>query len=126
MKNFDEVKTANKVKTEARKEFTNFLLDAARDHYGESNVSIVGNNILAIAIGNRTLSDGTIGEVCVEVAPVAKDFDTRVTESGKTFKPYERLIEADVYEMELKDKEAKKEKNNKKKKQQIENETTTN
>lgn len=127
MKDFNEIVTS-KVKNTARKEFVEFLLEATKNYYGEESVSIVGNNTLAVAIGSRTLSDGTIGEVCVEVAPVAKDFDIRVTESGKTFQPYERLIEADSYVMEMKKKAADKEKNNKKKKpqqKQTENGTET-
>ena len=57
--------------------------------------------------------------VCVEIDFTAKDFDVRTTSSGKTFEPYERLIEAENYEEEVKEKkekEAKKKADSEKKK----------
>lgn len=106
MFNFDECKSTV-VKTKVREIAFQDLLDSFIDRYGVENVSIVGNNEIAVCIGTRTLTDGTIGEVVFTVKPVAKDFDSRVTESGKPRSAYERLSESDAYELEKTEKEKK-------------------
>ncbi len=109
MKNFDEFKTATAVKNEVRKIGFNLLYKAACMEYGEENVSITGSNEVAVCIGYRTLSDGTEGEVCFTSAPVAKNFDRRVTPKGKIFEPFERLTEADIFAEDQATKQAEKE-----------------
>lgn len=108
MKNYNDVKTASGVKSAARDDAFMVLKNAFSDYFGEDNVSIVDNCEIAVAIGTRILSDGTEGEVCVTIKPVAKDFDSRVTDSGKEFMPYERLVEADNYQEYLSEKAAQK------------------
>ncbi len=108
-RNFDELKTATAVKNEVRKIGFELLYKAACMEYGEENVSITGSNEIAVCVGFRTLADGTSGEVCFTSAPVAKDFDTRVTPKGKIYEPFERLTEADIYAEEQASKQAEKE-----------------
>ena len=105
MFNFNECKNAASVKARVREIAFSNLYEFACEKYGTDNVSIVNNNELAICVGVRTLTDGTEGEVCYTVKPVAKDFDIRITESGKHFLPYERLSEADAYKISKTEKE---------------------
>ena len=105
VRNFDEIKKAADVKKVVRETAFSDLMTAFSDLYGADNVSVVGNAELAICIGTKTLTDGTVGEVCFTIKPVAKDFDFRTTDSGRVFKPYERLSEADAYEFEKTEKE---------------------
>ena len=105
MFDFNECKTPANVKTKVRETAFNDLVDAFSGKYGVDNVSIVGASEIAVCIGTRTLTDGTEGEVCFTVKPVAKDFDVRTADSGKVFLPYERLAEADSYEIEKTKKE---------------------
>lgn len=107
MYNFDECKTASAVKNKAREIAFNDLIEMMSEKYGTESVSITNNNTIAVALGLRTLADKTKGEVCVEIKPVAKDFDTRIAESGKEFKCYERIKEADAYEVAKTNKEKK-------------------
>lgn len=108
MYNFDECKNLSSVKSKVRELALADLLDFFIEKYGEDNISIVGNNEIAVCLGTKTLSDGTIGEVCFTTKPVAKDYDVRTaTTSGKVFQPYERIKEADAYEVEKTEKEKK-------------------
>ena len=124
MYNFDECKTASAVKNKAREIAFNDLIEMMSEKYGTECVSVTNNNTVAVAIGLRTLADKTQGEVCVEIKPVAKDFDTRIAESGKEFKCYERIKEADAYEVAKTQKEkeaeqkAKEREENKRKKEE--------
>lgn len=107
MFDFNEKKTAASVKSAVREIAFADLVAAFSEKYGAENVSIVGSSEIAVCVGTRTLTDGTEGEVCFTVKPVAKDFDVRTTDSGKVFLPYERLAEADAYEVEKTEKEQK-------------------
>ena len=92
------------------------LAEFFHNRYGEDTMTQVDGNMLAIAVGNRTLADGTKGEVCVTVEVVAKDYDARVVESsGKVFQPYERLIDGDEYEKKVREREEKAAENKRKK-----------
>lgn len=104
MYNFDEYKTVAEVKEKVREIAMNCFIEAFSKLCGEDCVSIIGSNEIAVCLGTRTLSDGTIGEVCFTSKAVAKDFDKRITESGKRFNAYERLVEADAYEDEVRKK----------------------
>lgn len=99
--NFNEcAKGSNPTKDKAREIGMSNLAEMLCERYGQDNVSLVDSNMFAVALGTRTLTDGTEGEVCVTIEVVAKDFDVRVVESsGKTFQPYERLNEADAFEV---------------------------
>lgn len=107
MFDFNEKKTAASVKSAVREIAFADLVAAFSEKYGAENVSTVGSSEIAVCVGTRTLTDGTEGEVCFTVKPVAKDFDVRTTDSGKVFLPYERLAEADAYEVEKTEKEQK-------------------
>lgn len=110
MFNFNECKNAASVKSKVREIAFAELLDFFSEKLGADSVSIINNNELAVCLGTRTLTDGTEGEVCFTVKPVAKDFDVRTTESGKVFMPFERLSEADAYEVAKTEKEKEAEK----------------
>ena len=110
MFDFNEKKTVSAVKSSVREIAFSNLRDAFEELYGKENVSVIDSNEIAVCLGTRTLEDGTDGEVCFTVKPVAKDFDVRTTESGKTFMPFERLSEADAFEVAQKEKAEKAEK----------------
>ena len=118
MMTYDARKGMNAVKNVVRAAAFKDLHELMVGRYGEDRVSVVGSNELAICFDTVTLADGTEGEICFTVKPVVKDFDTRKTSSGNIFDAYERLIEADSYEMETKKKaeEAEKKKAEKAKK----------
>ena len=105
MFNFNECKNTSAVKAKVREIAFADLYEFACEKYGTDNVSIVDNNELAVCVGVKTLTDGTEGEVVYTIKPIAKDFDVRVTESGKHFLPYERLSEADAYQISKTEKE---------------------
>lgn len=114
--NFNECKKGNPVKDKAREIVLADLAEFFHNRYGEGTMTQVDGNMLAVAVGNRTLADGTEGEVCVTVEVVAKDYDVRVVESsGKVFQPYERLIEGDEYEKKVREREEKAAENKRKK-----------
>ena len=92
-------KGSNPTKDKAREISVSDLTEMLTERYGAENVSLVDNNMLAVCLGTRTLSDGTEGEVCVTIEVVAKDFDIRIVESsGKTFQPYQRIKAEEDYE----------------------------
>lgn len=107
MTDFNTFKNKTAVDNAAREVAFDVLLNAFIAAVGSDNVSVVGNNTVSVSLGLRTLSDGQQGEVCVEIKPVVKNFDFRTTASGKTYEPYERLVAADVYEVEKTEKERK-------------------
>lgn len=111
MANFNEMKNATAVKTAARKEIFEKIMDFLTSEYGADNVSITGSNEVAVCIGTRRDASGNENEVCVVIKPTAKDFENRIT-SKKTFTAFERLTAAKEYEIsceEKAEKEAKKE-----------------
>ncbi len=108
MKNYDASATMSATKNAVRADITTAMLEFFRSYYGEENVSIVGNNEIAVAAGEKTLSDGTIGEICAVVKPVIKEYESRTTVKGEAVEPYERLIEADSYQEEVEQKAAEK------------------
>lgn len=105
MKNYDAYKTMTATKNAVRSDVYGDIIQFLMEKYGADCISTVGNNEVAIAVGEKTLSDGTIGEICVTLKPVVKDYERRVTPKGKTVEPFERLIEEDLYLEELKEKE---------------------
>lgn len=107
MTDFNACKTAKSVKDSARDLAFETLVAQFSEVFGADNVSVVGNAEIAVCVGTRVLSDGTEGEVCVTIKPVSKDFDRRVTASGKVFEPFERLVAADLYADERTEKERK-------------------
>ena len=114
--NFNEVKGGNPVKDKAREIVMADLIEFFTERYTAEKVTQVDSNMLAVAVGDRTLADGTEGEVCTTIEVVAKDYDVRVVESsGKVFQPYERLIEGDEYDRKKAEREAKAAENARKK-----------
>ena len=101
--NFNEcAKGSNPTKDKARELGMSDIGEMLCETYGQDNVSLVDSNMYAVCLGTRTLSDGTIGEVCVTIEVVAKDFDVRVVESsGKTFQPYQRIKAEEDFEFIL-------------------------
>ena len=114
--NFNEVKGGNPVKDKAREIIMADLIEFFTGRYTAEKVTQVDSNMIAVAVGDRTLADGTEGEVCTTIEVVAKDYDVRVVESsGKVFQPYERLIEGDEYDRKKAEREAKAAENERKK-----------
>ena len=106
MKSYNYCKNDNSVKLDSRKDLYSVIKEAVVAHYGEENVSLVGNLELSVATGEFTLTDGTMAEVCTNIGLTGKEFRTRRTEK-KVFEPYERLIEADNYAMGQREKKEK-------------------
>lgn len=103
MNNYAEMKNATAIKNAMRADMANLLREFAIERFGEENVSIVGSNEIAICIGTIPDADGFARELVVTVKPTAKDWvDRKATK--KTFEAYNRLDEAEAYEMTLKDK----------------------
>lgn len=105
--NAPEFKTAKSVKDAARDAAFSALIEGMAMAFGADAVTVIGNAEIAVCVGERILSDGTTGEVCVTIKPVAKDFDFRTTNSGKTFEPFERMTAGDEYEADKTEKERK-------------------
>lgn len=104
---FSKCKSPTAIKNAVRDVAFSELLEILTEHFGAENVSIVGNAEIAVAITTAPCKDGTENEVCFIIKPIIKDFDNRIAASGKPFKAYERLIEADIYETEKTEKERK-------------------
>ena len=115
MYDFNQCKTTKEVKDKAREMAFQNLIQAYAAIYGEESVSVIGASEAAVCLGTRTLADGTTGEVCITVKPIAKDFDIRRAESGKVFKPFERIKMEEDYEDEVAKAKAKAEENARKK-----------
>ena len=119
MTNFNEFKNATAVKNEARKIAFEMIKTFFTEKLGEENVSIIGNNEIAICLETKDLADGSTSEICVTFKPTAKDYENRKT-TKKTFEAFERLIEADLYEAEQQEKADKKAEKEKAKEKKIE------
>ena len=115
MYDFNEAKSAAEVKKRVREIAFAAMVDAYTQLVGADNVSVIGNCELAVCLGTRTLADGTQGEVCFTTKPIAKDFDIRRADSGKIFKPFERIKAEEDYEDEVAKAKAKAEENARKK-----------
>lgn len=114
-------KVSNKrVKDEARAQAFALLLEALTAVFGDEGVSVVGNAIVAVSVGSRTVADGTAPEVAAEIKVTVKEFETHSTASGKEVLAYDRYEEAEAYEAEKTEKEREAEERAKKKAQKIE------
>lgn len=116
--NFDVYKNATAIKKEARLVVFELLKDFFTEKLGEENVSITGTNELAVHIGDKTLSDGSIAEVCATIKPTVKDYEERRTDKN-FFPAFERYKKEDEYNEEMKAKAAKKKESDEKKKAKI-------
>jgi hypothetical protein len=104
-----------RVKEEARTAAFSWLIDLLTPYVGDEGISIVGSATLAIAVGSRTIADGTVPEVAVEIKVTAKEFNTHTTASGKPVFAYDRYDEEEAYKAEKTEKEAAAEERAKKK-----------
>lgn len=102
---FSKCKSPTAIKNAARDVAFSELLEMCAERFGADNVSIVGNAEIAVAITTAKCADGTENEVCFTIQPKMKDFDDRVSSNGKRFNAYERLVEADTYEVSKSEKE---------------------
>ena len=109
-------KVSNKaVKDKAREIAFAEVMEILTEHFGADMVSVVGSAEIAISIGSRTVSDGTVPEVPVVLKITAKEFEAHATTSGKPVYEYDRFAEAEAYEAEKTAKEAEAEERAKKK-----------
>ena len=104
MTNYSEMKNATAIKNAMRADVADLLNKLLIEKFGEENVSIVGSNEIAVCIGTIPDADGFERELVVTVKPTAKDWVDRKT-SKKVFEAYNRIDEAEAYEMELSEKE---------------------
>lgn len=107
MMNFNEFKTVASVKSAAREMMSTKLLEFFQKEFGESNVSIVGSNEIAVCVGTRNDSFGNPQEICVSIKPTAKDYENRKA-TKKSFVAFDRLAAAKEYENSYTEKEEKK------------------
>lgn len=107
MKNLDFCKTVTEVKAQARKIGMDFLKENLIEVFGEENVSQIGDSEYAVAVGTKSDTDGFEHEVCITFKPTTKEFMDRTT-AKKTFEEFNRLDEAEAYELSKKEKEQKK------------------
>lgn len=102
-------KVSNKaVKDAARVSALDALFSLLVSYLGDEGVSRVGSGTLAISVGSRTVSDGTVPEVSVEIKVTAKEFEGHAS-SGKSaewVEAYDRLEAAQDYAEEVAAKEA--------------------
>lgn len=96
MMNFNEMKTTANVKAAAREMVFEKLLNFFKNELGDSNVSIIGANEIAICVGYRNNSYGKSQEVCVVIKPTAKDFENRKT-TKKSFVSFDRIAAENEY-----------------------------
>ena len=113
--NFDGM-TITKAKAMAREATVEFLYEVFKEVLGEENVSMVDYSELSVCVGTRKDADGNEHEVNVNLAPMAKDMEERVTKT-KTFPAYDRVDEAEAFEATLAAKIEKKNEALKKKQQ---------
>lgn len=109
-------KVSNKaVKDKAREIAFAEVIEVLTEHFGVEMVSVVGNAEIAVSVGSRTVSDGTVPEVPVVLKITAKEFEAHATASGKPVYAYDRYEAAQDYEEEKTAKEAEAEARAKKK-----------
>lgn len=109
-------KVSNKaVKDKAREIAFAEVIEVLTERFGADFVSVVGGAEIAVSIGSRTVSDGTVPEVPVVLKITAKEFETHSTASGKAVLAYDRFDEAEAYAAEKTAKEAEAEERAKKK-----------
>ena len=116
--NGTEFKSATAVKTAVRETLFNDMVEFFSTKYGAERVSVVGNNEIAVAVGDVVDSDGFTQEVCGTVKPTCKDWETRHA-TTKTFEKFDRLTEADIYAQSVEDKIASKKEKEKAKAEKI-------
>ena len=105
MTNYSEIKNAIAIKNAMRADVADPLSKFLIEKFGEENVSIVGSNEIAVCIGTIPDADGFEREL---VVTVNKRRRTGLTEKHRRkffFEAYNRIDEAEAYEMELSEKE---------------------
>ena len=114
--NYDGQKVIEKV---IREDVQNHLIDYCKETFGAENVSITKHGI-SIARGDRTLADGTQGEVCCTISFKAENYDDRITNGGKVLRAFNRIAEANNYEDSILKSKIKAEEKEKQKKERYE------
>ena len=113
--NFEKT-TPTTAKNKARKTVTDLTYEMYVEMLGAENVSRVGDSEISICIGTRTDSDGFDREVCVNIAPTAKEVEDRATTKQGVLPAYDRAEAEAEYIDKIKDRDAKKEIKEKQKK----------
>lgn len=99
-KNITAIK--EKLRIDLTKEFKDFLIE----RYGEDNVSQIGVNEIAAAVGEVSDEDGFTQEVCAVVKVIAKPWTDSKGDKRKT-EAFDRFQAEEDYLMEIKAKAAK-------------------
>lgn len=104
-------KVSNKaVKDKAREIAFSEVVAVLTEHFGADFISVVGTAEVALAIGSRTVADGTVPEVPVVLKITAKEFEGHMS-TGKTpawVEAFDRFEAAQDFADEVATKEADK------------------
>lgn len=103
-KNITAIK--EKLRTDLTEEFKEFLIE----RYGKENVSQIGVNKIATAVGEVKDDDGFLQEVCAVVSISAKPW-TNSKGSRRHTEAFDRFQAEEDYQLELKAKMAKRKSN---------------
>ena len=104
-----EFKSATAVKAQARIDVMEIITTALRAAYGEDNVAKVGSNEYGVVVGQVLDKDGFPADVTATVKPTVKEWESRKTDK-RTYEQFILAEAAEVYTIEIKEKEEKKEK----------------
>lgn len=99
-KNISSIK--NKIRIDLTKEIMDFLIE----HYGVDNVSQIGTNEIAAAVGEAKDENGFLQETCAVVKVIAKPFYCSQGEKRET-ELFDRYQAAEDYQFKLKQKTVK-------------------
>ena len=104
---FEDCKTQTAIKNKVRAAMLDKIIQMFSAEFGEDRISVVfsgESTTTEISIGVVDIeTESGLAEICVNLKPVVKDFEDRVTQS-KTIKAYERLCEEDFYKAKQEEK----------------------
>lgn len=97
-------KSTKKVKDTARALVMDFLMNTLTEILTDDRVSRISNTEIAFSIADTTLDTGEIVEIPFIIKPVAKDFSSGMTTTGKEREAFDRVKTAEIYEEECEQK----------------------
>ena len=117
--NFNNYDGQKAIEKAIREDVQKNLINCCIETFGAENVSITKHGI-TIARGDKTLADGTKGEVCCTISFKAENYDDRITNSGKVLRAFNRIAEANSYEDSILESMVKAEEKERQKKERYE------
>lgn len=106
MIDFSQCKNITAIKEKLRNDLTKEFKDFLIERYSEDNVSQIGINEIAAAVGEVSDEDGFTQEVCAVVKVIAKPWTDSKGDRRKT-EAFDRFQAEEDYKMEIKAKAAK-------------------